>query len=138
MKIVFDTNVYIAEALGGNAATAIIAATERARWRIFISDYLLDELQAVLIEDFGFTQRLADLSLAKSTLRSQIVDVPPSRHRVPDDEDDTQILGTVIAAGADYLITNDLHLLRLDPYEGIRIISMTAYYELLVHDGLLP
>ena len=28
-------------------------------------------------------------------------------------------------------------LLKLDPYEGLRIISMTEYYQLLVTEGLL-
>ena len=44
MKVFFDTNVYVAEALLGDAATAMIAATVRAGWRIFCSDYVLDEL----------------------------------------------------------------------------------------------
>ena len=50
MKIFFDTNVYVAEALLGQAASAMIAATEAAGWRIFCSDYVLDELVRVLAE----------------------------------------------------------------------------------------
>jgi hypothetical protein len=38
-------------------------------------------------------------------------------------------------AGVDFLVTNDLHLLALNPYEGLRIISMTAYFELLASEG---
>jgi predicted nucleic acid-binding protein len=38
-------------------------------------------------------------------------------------------------AGADYLVTNDRHLLELDPYEGLRILSMSAYYDLLRAEG---
>jgi hypothetical protein len=34
MKIFFDTNVYVAEALLGEAAEEMVAATERASWRI--------------------------------------------------------------------------------------------------------
>jgi hypothetical protein len=35
MKVFFDTNVYIAEALLGRAAERIIKATSAARWRIY-------------------------------------------------------------------------------------------------------
>lgn len=33
MKVFFDTNVYIAEALLGETAEALLAATESAGWR---------------------------------------------------------------------------------------------------------
>jgi hypothetical protein len=35
MKIFFDTNVYVAKALLGDAATEMVATTQRAGWRIF-------------------------------------------------------------------------------------------------------
>jgi predicted nucleic acid-binding protein len=38
----------------------------------------------------------------------------------------------------DYLVTNDRHLLDLDPYEAVRIVSMTDYRRILVSEGLLP
>lgn len=58
MKIFFDTNVYVAEALLGDAAERMLEATERASWRIHASTYLLDEVERVLME-LGFSQRLA-------------------------------------------------------------------------------
>lgn len=62
MKIFFDTNVYVAEALLGDAAEEILAAIEKASWRIYASTYLLDELQRVMTQELGFSQRLASLS----------------------------------------------------------------------------
>ena len=47
MKVVFDTNVFIAEALGGETARRILASTVRASWRIYISQYILDEVESV-------------------------------------------------------------------------------------------
>lgn len=37
MKVFFDTNVYVAEALLVGAAEQIVIATIEARWRIFTS-----------------------------------------------------------------------------------------------------
>ena len=42
-----------------------------------------------------------------------------------------------MAAGVDCLVSNDAHLLAIGPCEGMRIISMDAYYRLLVNEGLL-
>ena len=83
MKIFFDTNVYVAEALLGEAAEEMVAATERAAWRVYVSTYVLDELERVLTQELG------------------------------------------------------RHLLDLNPYEGLRIVSMTEYYAILVAEDII-
>jgi putative PIN family toxin of toxin-antitoxin system len=134
MKIYFDTNVYVAEALLGETAEELLAATERASWRLYASTYLLDELGRVL-ERMGFSRRLALLSRRRIRDRANLIEPGASRHAVPQDVADTPILRAAVAAGVDYLVTNDRHLLGLDPYEGVRIVSMTQYREILIHDG---
>ncbi len=47
MKVFFDTNVYVAEALLGQMAEQLIEATERASWRTYASLYMLDEVERV-------------------------------------------------------------------------------------------
>src|SRR5437870_1857881 len=123
MKIFFDTNVYVAEALLGVGAVKMIAATESASWRIYASDRVLDEVVRVLIEELGFSRRLAWLSRRRIIRRATLIAPGASRHDVPDDSNDTPILCAALDAGADYLVTNDQHLLSLDPYEGLRIVA---------------
>jgi len=137
MKVFFDTNVYVAEALLGQSATAMIDATISAGWRIFCTDYVLDELERVLTDYRHFSNRFANRSRRHVARRCQLVKAANSRHQVPKDPKDSPILVTAIVAGVDFLVTNDTHLLSMNPYESIRIISMTGYYELLVAQGLL-
>jgi putative PIN family toxin of toxin-antitoxin system len=137
MKVFFDTNVYIAEALLGQVAEELLAVTVRASWRIYASSYLLDELERVLTEKLGFSRRLAYVSRRRIIHRAKLVEPGASHHSVPQDPADSPILRAALAAGADYLVTNDTHLLALDPYEGLRIISMDGYYQLLRDEGLL-
>jgi putative PIN family toxin of toxin-antitoxin system len=138
MKIFFDTNVYVAESLVGEGAVAILEATERAGWRIFTNDYVLDELKRVLVEYRRFPLAFANRSCRHVARRAKMVEPITSRHQVPNDPNDTPILAAAIAASVDYLVTNDQELLALDPYEGVRIISMTSYFSLLENEGLLP
>lgn len=56
MKIYFDTNVYVAEALLGGAAEEMLTATEKANWRILASNHVLEELEKALLE-LGFSKR---------------------------------------------------------------------------------
>lgn len=137
MKIFFDANVYVAEALLGEAAEEMVAATEQASWRIYVNTHVLDELERVITEELGFSQRLASLSRRRIIRRATMVEPGASRHDVPKDPQDTPVLRAALEAGADYLVTNDRHLLDLHPYEGLRIVSMTDYYQLLRTEGLV-
>lgn len=135
MKVFFDTNVYVAEALLGEGAEAMLAATENASWRIFVNDYVLDEIELVLTQYFGFSTRFARLTRLRCSRRAIHVQRRSSRHEVPHDPADSPILRAALDVGVDYLVTNDRHLLELDPYEGLRIVSMSSYYDLLTHEG---
>jgi putative PIN family toxin of toxin-antitoxin system len=137
VKVFFDTNVYVAEALLGQVAEQLLEATERPSWRIYASLYLLDELERVLTEKLGFSRRLAYLSRRRIIHRANLMEPGASHHAVPQDSADSPILRAALAAGADYLVTNDAHLLALNPYEGLQIISMEDYYRLLRDEGHL-
>jgi len=62
MKVFFDTNVYVAEALLGQAAERMLAATRKGSWHIYISEYVGQELERVLTEALDFSRRFAVLS----------------------------------------------------------------------------
>ena len=56
----------------------------------------------------------------------------PTLQAVPGDPKDDPIVATAVAARAGYLVTGDRrHLLALGSYEGIRIVSVRAFLDLL-------
>ncbi|HXU34230.1 MAG TPA: putative toxin-antitoxin system toxin component, PIN family [Thermoanaerobaculia bacterium] len=137
MKVFFDTNVYVAEALSGDAAQRMLAATVKAAWRISISPYVLDEIEQVMSVQLRFSRRFAFLTRQRAKRRATLVEPGPSRHQVPGDPGDSPILQAAIAASVDILVTNDAVLLGLSPYEGLEILSMSSYYRLLLDRRLL-
>ncbi|NIO41933.1 MAG: putative toxin-antitoxin system toxin component, PIN family [Burkholderiales bacterium] len=137
MKVFFDTNVYVAEALLGEAAEQIVQATEGASWRIYTCREQLEEVERVLTDALEFSRRLASLSRSRILRRAVLVELGASRHTVPDDPNDNLILQAAVSAGVDYLVTNDGHLLALTPYEGLQIVSMSDFYRHLQNEGLL-
>ena len=136
MKVVFDTNVYVAEALGGDNATRLFASTVGASWRIYVSRYIVDEMTAVMADDLGLSRRSAALVAVRALRRGSLIEPVASRHAVQQDPADSEVLRTALQAGADYLVTNDRHLLALHPYEGIQIITMADYRRILEEHGL--
>jgi putative PIN family toxin of toxin-antitoxin system len=137
MKVFFDSNVYVAEALVGGGAERLLAATAKAGWRIYTSAYVLAEVERALVGRLDSTRRFAVLARIRVRRRATIIVPPSSRHQVPDDAADSPILQAALAAGVDYLVTNDTDLLSLSPYEGLRIVSMRDYHHLLEASGLL-
>lgn len=137
MKVFFDTNVYVAEALLGSAAEKMLATTVKARWRIFVSGYVLDETYRVLTKKFALSQRFARLTRERIRRRAVLVAPPVSGHRVPNDPADGPVLRAALASGADLLVTNDAHLLVLNPFQGLKITSMTDYFDFLVDEGYI-
>jgi predicted nucleic acid-binding protein len=77
------------------------------------------------------------LSRKRIIRRASMAEPGASHLEVPLDVADTPILRAAIAASVDYLVTNDRHLLDLDPYEGVRIVSMTQYHQMLINEGFI-
>jgi putative PIN family toxin of toxin-antitoxin system len=137
MKVLFDTNVYVSEALVGGLAESLIEAVLAARWKVFTASYVLDEIERVLHDKLNFSARVAAAARQRARRRCELAVTPSSRHTVASDLNDSPILRTAVGASVDYLVTNDRHLLRMHPYEGIQIVSMHDFAEVLRAQGLL-
>jgi uncharacterized protein len=135
VKVLFDTNVHVSDAIHGGGATRAITATLDARWKIFVCPTILSELERVIRTKFNRSQSFGHATV--QTLRdiSEAADEPMTRHHVPGDPDDTPILNAAMAAGVDYLVTGDAKLLALSAVEGVRIITLAEYLHVLQSHG---
>jgi hypothetical protein len=62
MKVLFDANVCVAEALLGKGAEQILKAVVQARWRIYANQYVVDETAHVLTDYLGRSKRFVMLT----------------------------------------------------------------------------
>jgi len=90
----------------------------------------------VLTEQLDFSKQFANLTRRRALSRSTLVQLR-STAQVPQDPKDGPILQAALSCGADYLVTNDRHLLALDPFEGLRIVSMHDFFEVLKSHGYI-
>lgn len=117
LHVVLDTNVL----LSGIAFPASVPGRVVAAWRsglvsVSLSEYILDELRRVmpkLKHRHGLSA--AEMADFIDLLALQADIVVPAATNDPDltDPFDQAILGTLISAKADYLVTGDKALLRL-------------------------
>jgi putative PIN family toxin of toxin-antitoxin system len=137
VKVLFDSNIYVSDAIYGGAAAKAIKSSINARWRIFVSDFIVGEVERVLREKFHRDKKFISEVVADMRDGTHRVEEVSSRHRVLDDPADTPILRAALAAGVDYLVTGDGVLLAMNPHESLRIISLAEYIEILRNYGFI-
>lgn len=113
MKIVLDTNIYIAVALRGEFAADIIELVAiNSDITVITSEAILSELQQKLKEKFNWLEEDIDLFITKMRKISKTVKTP----------DDNKILERALAGEADLIVTSDQDLIKLKEFKGIGII----------------
>ncbi len=127
-KIVLDTNIYVS-ALGWNGPErSLYELCLDGKVDLFISDFIINELLRVLAYpkfNFPLPHRISfiqDLLRVANTV--EVVKIPDL---ITADPDDNNILGCAGAAGVDYLITGDSHLLKLASYGHIIICAAAPF-----------
>lgn len=88
--------------------------------RFVTSVELLDELEDVLVERFGFERAAARVTRAELEGVADIV-VPVAGPTVSRDPDDDIVLATAVAGRVDVIVTGDKDLLVLDTHRGVPI-----------------
>lgn len=127
MKLVIDTNVFIAAFISPSGKSSELLEHCATFHTIVCSEYILDELQEKLIGKFR--RKPLDVRDALDLLRTriQLVTPAPLEKPVSRDAKDDPILGTAIAGEAKRIITGDKDLLSLGSYRGIKMIKPAEF-----------
>ena len=130
MRVVLDTNVLVSGlAYPGSLPGRILSAWRQGGLDVVLSRHILDEMVRVL-------PRLRRISLTPSEIRdladsflflAEIVEPSTELDEGLRDKSDQQVLGTLRAAEADYLITGDKDLLALG--ERYPIVTPAGFWE---------
>lgn len=119
MKVVFDTNVVVSGLLApASLPGALLRFAREGRLIWVTSQPMIDELQRVLAyprlaKRIGWTAAERAIFVAGYATGKEVVDIAGTSATVPADANDNMVLATLLASGADALITGDAGLLEL-------------------------
>ncbi len=123
-KVVLDTNVLISAIVFGGNPREILQIAVAGGIGLVISEDIFAEFQAVLARpQFGLTSQLVHGAAAELASLAEWVTPLVHMELVKDDPADNLILDCAVAAGADYLISGDSHLLKLGTCGKVQIVS---------------
>jgi putative PIN family toxin of toxin-antitoxin system len=141
VRVVVDTNVVVSRFLSslGNPAR-IFELWRQEVFELLASEPILAEYRRALAYDrVRARHRLSDDQLDEQVadLRRFIVLVEPDEviTAIPDDPDDDKFLECALAGGADYIVSGDRHLLRLQQFRGIQILTPAAFLALIEQEA---
>ncbi len=136
--VVLDTNVLLPLLVGRTRrALALQQAWRDRQFFLVVTPPILDELERVLHyprvrRNLGLTAQ--DIENALDTLRRLACFLPglvEGVTAVQADPSDNIFLACALEAGADYLVSQDAHLLNLKHYHGTQIVSLAQFAALL-------
>ena len=126
IRIVFDTNVYLAASKRGSyARVQLQRAQPNGPYRLFVSPEIILEIRRKLELKFGFTPEQSATFIDMITAYARLVHPKRRLSGVLKDADDHMILECALEAKAPVIVTADRELLRLKNFEGIAIIHPT-------------
>ena len=124
MKVVFDTNIFISGIFWKGSSNKVITHWKEGKFTLVASLEAVSEIIKVL-KDFKI--RLSDEMIKGRVdlIVGNSITVEPKEKIaiVKDDPKDNIFIETAVAGNADYIISQDSHLLKLKEFRGIKIIT---------------
>ncbi len=136
MKVVFDTNIFISAFVipGSKAEEAYLLALRRD-FTLYSSVAILTETAQKLREKFGWQQDKIT-ALLKAIAKVGIVIRTEHHLHLLADEPDNRVLECAEAAGADFIVTGDKHLLFLKRFQDSSVIRLSDFLRRLSNGSL--
>jgi putative PIN family toxin of toxin-antitoxin system len=125
MRIVLDTNVFISGIFWeGNFCSQIIDKWKRGKFQLVSSPKLIEELVETLRSfkismDEEMIEEWKNLIIENSIMVDSIVAI----QAVKDDPEDDKFIEAAVYGEADFIVSQDKHLLKLKEYNKIKILT---------------
>jgi putative PIN family toxin of toxin-antitoxin system len=122
--LVLDSNVYISAVLFSDKPRLIIQAALTGKIRLAISASILEEIEGVLGgKKFKFPETAAREIVSEISSLAEIFEPVEKISRIKADPADDRILECALAASAAAFVSGDSHLLALETFRSIPILT---------------
>ena len=129
--VVLDTNIFISSVFWEGKPYLIVKKAINQEIVVFISNYIIDEIRKVLARDFNLEKQEIDDIVNAVLYFTHLIETKESVKVIKDDAKDDQILDCAIACNADFIVSQDNHLLNLKLFRNIKIITPEEFIKIL-------
>ena len=132
MRVVLDTNVILSGILFGGKPRRILEAAIAGAFKMLISEATVSELKGVLQRPkFGLASQITEAIVAELSSIAEWV-VPQSHVEIiKDDASDNNVLDCALDGNADYIVSGDEHLLKLERCGKTSVVNPDSFLRLM-------
>lgn len=137
MRAVLDTNVWLSATFWQGNPYRIVNLAEDGKIEIIVTREIIEEIAEILNRESKFQKFISDRKTAISALIKAIlsisvfVETMVKIDAMKADPDDNKILEAAIGGKADFIVSGDIHLLELESFRGIKIVTPRQFLESL-------
>lgn len=135
LRVVIDTNVFVSGLNFMGKPREVLDLIWREEIKVYISSFILEELEGVLREDFEWDEE--KLRSIIKRIKDKTIEVQPKVKVsvIKEKDDDNRILECAVESNVKYIISSDKHhLLSLKEYKGIKILPPVKFLEIVSFD----
>jgi uncharacterized protein len=129
-RVVVDTNVFISAFLFGGKPEAVLDVIHAGAFALVFSAPLQREVDRILHEKSGWTPDQRQRACDRFWENGLLV-VPRARIDACVDPDDNRILECAVEGQAQFIVTGDKDLLRMQSFRGIAIVTPAEFLDRL-------
>ena len=129
LNVVIDTNVFLVSLASNFRLYWIFQAILHEKFTLSVSTEILLEYEEIIESRYGLNKTEATLEFLLLLPNVQLVTPFYKWNLASKDEDDNKFIDCAVAANADFIISNDKDLRRLNPIEfpPMKIISSDEF-----------
>jgi uncharacterized protein len=127
MRAVCDANILISSLLWRGAPYECLLAAESGLFQLVLSEPILGEVRDTLVLKFGLDGQAVVDVIAYLRRIADVVPVHGQSGWVKPDPDDDKIVETAVAGDADCIVSGDRHLLDLQGFAGLSILTAREF-----------
>lgn len=129
MRAVADTNIFISAFLFGGLPQIFLELAIGGSFSLVTSGSILEEFDDKLKTKFAVPDDKRQAFLGKLTSHAVVITPSIVLNGVPEDPDDNRILECAVEGKANCIVTGDRHLLRLNEFRGIPIVTVRSFLQ---------
>lgn len=129
--VVLDTNIFISAVFWEGKPYILVKKAINQEIIVFISNYIIDEIRKVLVRDFNLEKQEIEDIVNAVLYFTHLIEPKESVTVIKDDPKDDKILDCAVACNADFIVSQDNHLLKLKEFRGIKIVTPKDFLELI-------
>ncbi|MBI2653921.1 putative toxin-antitoxin system toxin component, PIN family [Candidatus Woesearchaeota archaeon] len=127
--VVLDTNIFISAVFWEGKPYKIVKKAINQEIIVFISQDIIEEIKKVLARDFMLEKQEIDNIVDAVAYFTRFIEPKEKVKVVKEDPDDDRIIECALACGAEFIATQNKHLLKLNKFRNIKIVSPEEFLE---------